>query len=225
MRQRIAWLIAIWAIAGAAADAQAQSFNCRSADFPDEFLICDSPELSRLDERLDRVFRQNMSRLSRAEQRALDREEERWVISRRRCGRNYGCIEVHYEDRIDELTERLRGLRGDAPAPWLDRPLPPAVQRRAPEPAARSREARSVEDRDLDRTRAERLRRTEAAAARAKREPQREEARTSRPRTSVAPPERQGAAPRHTPVLPPADRASGSTTEEPRIEFVDPPLR
>jgi uncharacterized protein len=124
MTKSMVWLLSLLAVPTVTAMAQAQSFSCRSADFPDEFLICESPELSWLDERLDRVFRQNMSLLSRAERRALDREEERWVVSRRRCGANHGCIEAHYRARIDELTDRLAGHRGElsrAPATAADR--------------------------------------------------------------------------------------------------------
>ena len=55
MKLVVAGMVAV-SVASAATGAQAQSFNCRKAYFPDEKLICTSPELSRLDERLDCDF-------------------------------------------------------------------------------------------------------------------------------------------------------------------------
>lgn len=213
MRRITVCLLSLFGLLTAAGDAQAQSFNCRSADFPDEFLICRSPELSGLDERLAHVFRQNMNRLSRAEQRALDREEERWVVSRRRCGRNYDCIAAHYDARIGELTERLHNLSGSSPAARADRPgsdsfPPPAGERPPPQPSPRSREAHSADDRDVEPARPEPPRRTGGATSRPTRAAPRQVARVPQNPTTG-------------PTIP-ADRASGSTGR-PRIEFVDPP--
>jgi uncharacterized protein YecT (DUF1311 family) len=113
MKIIVAGMIAVATLAGAGTGAQAQSFNCRKAYFPDEKLICTSPELSNLDERLDGIFRQNLRLLSKAGRDALDREEERWVVARRRCGRDYRCVEGFYRSRIGELSERLGEARDD----------------------------------------------------------------------------------------------------------------
>src|SRR3954447_16328005 len=138
MKPVIAGLVAAATIASAATGAQAQSFNCRKAYFPDEKLICTSPQLSMLDERLDWTFRQNMRLLSKPGRDALDREEERWVVARRRCGGDHRCVEGFYRGRIGELTERLGVARNDdrdeASAmrePWRDGPPP---ERFPPEP-------------------------------------------------------------------------------------------
>ena len=75
-----------------------------------------SPDLSRLDERLNRIFGQNRSLLSPAGRDALDREEERWVVARRRCGPDHRCVEDFYRDRIAELAEELGEARRDVRA-------------------------------------------------------------------------------------------------------------
>ena len=136
MKLVVAGMVAV--LASAATGAQAQSFNCRKAYFPDEKLICTSPELSNLDERLDWIFRQNMRLLSKPGRDALDREEERWVVARRRCGGDHRCVEGFYRGRIGELTERLGEARDDARGessamrePWRDGPPP---ERFPPEP-------------------------------------------------------------------------------------------
>src|SRR3954469_4334254 len=113
MKLVIAGMVTAAVLASAATSVQAQSFNCRKAYFPDEKLICTSPQLSMLDERLDWIFRQNMRLLSKPGRDALDREEEQWVVARRRCGSDHRCVEGFYRSRIGDLTERLGEARKD----------------------------------------------------------------------------------------------------------------
>src|SRR4051795_6088627 len=121
MKPILTGMIAIASIASAVSGAQAQSFNCRRAYFADEKLICMSPDLSRLDERLDRVFGQTRDQLSPAGGSELDREEERWVIGRRRCGPDHRCIEDFYRGRIGELAGRLDDARDEARRGYRDK--------------------------------------------------------------------------------------------------------
>src|SRR3954470_16142673 len=113
MKRILAGIVAVASVAGAASGAQAQSFNCRRAYFADEKLICMSPELSRLDERLNRIFGQTRRLLSPSGRNALDREEERWVVARRRCGPDHQCVEDFYRDRIAERAYRFGEVRGE----------------------------------------------------------------------------------------------------------------
>src|SRR4051794_41100760 len=115
MKRILAGIFAVAAVASAATGAQAQSFNCHKAYFPDEKLICENPELATLDERLNAIYSRNMRHLSEAERRALDRQEEQWVIARRRCGARYRCVEAFYHTRIDELADRLGNGYGPPP--------------------------------------------------------------------------------------------------------------
>ena len=80
--------------------ASAQSFNCRYARFADEVAICQSPLLSRLDERLSRRFYETRNEVGGAE---LDAEQDAWLRSRRSCGSDEDCIEDAYRERIREL--------------------------------------------------------------------------------------------------------------------------
>jgi uncharacterized protein len=91
----------------ATAAANAQSFDCRHAHFADEQVICQEPDLGRLDNRLDSVFRHRMARLPRRERDALERKETDWVVSRRQCGHNYECIEHSYRERMADLSAAL----------------------------------------------------------------------------------------------------------------------
>jgi uncharacterized protein len=85
--------------------AQAQSFNCRTADRPDEVLICQSSRLSSLDERMSSLYFTLRNRLTGAERRALETAQASWLQSRIACGRDFQCIETRYERRIAELRD------------------------------------------------------------------------------------------------------------------------
>lgn len=85
--------------------AQAQSFNCRYAKSPDEVAICQSDRLSRLDQILARLYFSVRNRLYGGERAALEREQARWLRSRRDCGADIPCIAESYESRIQELRE------------------------------------------------------------------------------------------------------------------------
>jgi uncharacterized protein YecT (DUF1311 family) len=225
-------MVAVAVIAGATAGAQAQSFNCHRAYFPDEKLICMSPELSTLDERLDRVFRQNMRLLSKPGRDALDREEERWVVARRHCGPDHHCIEGFYRSRIGELAERLGEARGEdrreptsaAEERWRDVPPP---ERAAPEPPpAEPRREPPATTARVQPERSEHSTRREPAAA-APRNPAPPASGPRRPSENQAgaealAPARQPAPAQGASNAKPAGATSGSSARAPRIEFADP---
>jgi uncharacterized protein len=83
--------------------AQAQSFNCRTAERPDEILICQTPHLSRLDERMADLYFELRNSLRGEERNALEASQTRWLRSRFACGRDRDCIENEYERRIAQL--------------------------------------------------------------------------------------------------------------------------
>jgi uncharacterized protein len=81
----------------------AQSFNCRTADRPDEVLICQDSHLSALDERMSSLYYTLRNSLRGPARRALEAAQSSWLRARIACGRDFQCIEVHYERRITEL--------------------------------------------------------------------------------------------------------------------------
>lgn len=83
--------------------AEAQSFNCRYARAADEIAICDDGQLSRLDERMSRIFFEVRDSLPGRERARLEIDQEGWLSTRRSCGRDAECIEDAYRDRIREL--------------------------------------------------------------------------------------------------------------------------
>jgi S1-C subfamily serine protease len=97
--------------------ASAQSFNCRTADRPDEVLICQDSRLSALDERLSELYFDLRNRLRGSERRTLEGAQTAWLASRMACGRDYQCIEARYQQRINQL-----GGRSNAPEQTADEP-------------------------------------------------------------------------------------------------------
>jgi uncharacterized protein len=84
----------------------AQSFNCRTADKPDEVLICQRPDLAALDERMSSLFFRLRNSLAGAARARLIADQRDWLASRTACGRDYQCIR-------DAYVERIRALRQD----------------------------------------------------------------------------------------------------------------
>ena len=84
--------------------AEAQSFNCRLARTPDEILICQDVDLSKLDEQMSSIFFTRRNRATPAVRAALDADQADWLVSRRACGRDYRCVRAAYVVRMDELS-------------------------------------------------------------------------------------------------------------------------
>lgn len=98
-------LLIAGAMLASATGAAAQSFECRYARWPDEIAICDDAMLSRLDERMSRLFYRVRDSLDRGERADLDADQDNWLRSRRRCGRDPDCLEMAYRRRIRELRD------------------------------------------------------------------------------------------------------------------------
>jgi uncharacterized protein len=98
-----AYLLAVLVAAAMPMAAQAASFNCNIADKPDEVLICQSPELSALDDRMSSLYFHVRNRLAGSGRRLIESDQSAWLQRRFGCGRDYGCIRRLYIERISEL--------------------------------------------------------------------------------------------------------------------------
>ena len=99
-----ALLMTAWIGAG---PVSGQSFDCRNARYADEKTICRDPALGRLDQELSSVYRRLMLKLPKRESEQLDKDEDAFVLTRRRCGHHRDCIERSYRNRIRQLEEAL----------------------------------------------------------------------------------------------------------------------
>jgi uncharacterized protein len=83
----------------------ASSFDCKRASTAVEKLICNDPDLSRLDSELHARYRERLS----AGAPGLVEEQRGWLAKRNACN-NTACIKIHYLDRISEVAERGKSL-------------------------------------------------------------------------------------------------------------------
>ena len=107
-----------------APSASAQSFDCLDRVSEDEQVICSSPGLSRLDERLAEAYEDALAGRSTSQRDRLRSEQRDWVELRRNCRRRRSCIKGLYRDRLAELREEGRRrpvTRGDEASDGRDR--------------------------------------------------------------------------------------------------------
>lgn len=100
--------IALVVLAANASVAIAQSFNCRSATFPDEVAICQDAELSRLDERVAGLYHSARNQVQGGIRHTLEKSQTDWLLARRACSRDRGCIQEAYQSRIRQLGEYVQ---------------------------------------------------------------------------------------------------------------------
>lgn len=105
-------LFAVAALLLGASLAPAASFDCARAWNADEKRVCANPELSRLDEQLNRAYRAALAASYGDAQKALLASQRQWLANRRAwCGDGDGgdaaadeCLGNHYRERLDELA-------------------------------------------------------------------------------------------------------------------------
>jgi uncharacterized protein len=88
--------------------AQAQSFDCRAARYPDQLTICQDSRLARLDQQLATLYRREAGTLAPDQLEQFQRHEIFFLNARRRCGENNRCLEQSYRNRIQELQNLQR---------------------------------------------------------------------------------------------------------------------
>ncbi len=87
--------------------ANAQSFNCTNAANAAEFTICNNETLILLDEKLGEKFADKFVQASTSPQRqSVARKQTEWVKKRNACRTDVPCLELRYNERINQLDSR-----------------------------------------------------------------------------------------------------------------------
>lgn len=81
---------------------QAASFDCAKANSKVEHIICDNPEISKLDENLTRSYKASIQDEIYA--KTIREEQIRWIKHRNYC-ESSTCLKALYETRIQELAD------------------------------------------------------------------------------------------------------------------------
>jgi uncharacterized protein len=103
------WLLVL-AVVVPVNEARAASFDCARAESPVERLICSDPQVSKLDERLDKAYRAAEA-TGMWRRKALALDQRGWLENVRGKCSDAPCLVRAYQARIEELG-RLRDVTG-----------------------------------------------------------------------------------------------------------------
>ena len=114
------------------------SFDCKSTKNPNEKLICQSTELSELDNRMVVVFEAVMNLLNSGDRQELRSHQREWLKDRLDCDDDFLCTKGAYENRIQKLNSIAAKLANRARSTELatrcrvSDPSPPLTVRTTP---------------------------------------------------------------------------------------------
>ncbi|WP_213938458.1 lysozyme inhibitor LprI family protein [Pseudomonas sp. dw_612] len=106
--------------------AQATSFDCAKASTPVEHAICESPQLSRLDEQINSLYVQALDRV--ADKTALRQEQRDWLKQRNTCTTT-DCLVGVMSARVQEQMAANPPKVAPAPKPVTPAPAPVPQQK------------------------------------------------------------------------------------------------
>jgi uncharacterized protein len=98
----------------AAAIPSGPSFDCKRAKNSNEKLICESSELSELDQKMSTLFDDLVKQLNRSDREELRQHQHKWLKERIDCGDDFLCTKTAYSQRIDRLTSVLSKIGAKA---------------------------------------------------------------------------------------------------------------
>jgi uncharacterized protein len=104
--KRIAWIILV--SISFVASTYATSFDCVKASTKVERLICENPELSKLDDELSAKYKKVLKEPLKLN--ALDITQKQWLSYRDRCESDV-CIRNYYNQRLTELDSIILGIK------------------------------------------------------------------------------------------------------------------
>jgi uncharacterized protein YecT (DUF1311 family) len=102
--KRTTWIVLGWLVLGIGA--QAASFDCGKAQSKVEHLICDNPEISRLDEELSTAYKTALQDKKQAE--SLKQAQKQWMKERNGCA-DADCVKSAYVTRLPLLRSSHTG--------------------------------------------------------------------------------------------------------------------
>lgn len=97
--KRMTWIIFGWLVLNVTA--QAASFDCGKVQTKVEHLICDNPEISKLDEELNAAYKTALQDEKQAD--IIKQAQKRWIKYRNNC-KDADCVKHAYEMRLSSLT-------------------------------------------------------------------------------------------------------------------------
>ncbi len=84
--------------------AQAASFDCQKAQSKVEHLICDDPEISKLDDELSKTYQDDLSKANDKQKQQLITEQKHWLKNTRNVCQDITCLKLAYWSRQAALA-------------------------------------------------------------------------------------------------------------------------
>jgi uncharacterized protein len=113
-RKLVAAAVLGFGLAMVPASAQAASFDCGRARSADEVTICRTPSLSALDSEMGGLwYAYSRVPMFMGGNGARRDEAQAFLVRRRACGRNVGCLTSAYRARIAELQRGIDAAMQD----------------------------------------------------------------------------------------------------------------
>jgi uncharacterized protein len=132
------------------------SFDCKGKITDAEVVVCNTPELSLLDNEVDRLYVLSLKALDEAEKKRLLGKQRLWLKVRLGCMTDVHCLTGIYQTQIQNLRKFAKGV--SAPRPQV-RPSFDCDTRHSPAELAICRNADlAQQDLELDRAYVEKLR-------------------------------------------------------------------
>lgn len=88
----------------------AASFDCHQAKYADEKTICSTPALNDLDVEMSVKYHFLHGLFAMGAAGALKDEQDTWLIERRQCQVDIGCLTNQYQKRIKTLNDLYNAI-------------------------------------------------------------------------------------------------------------------
>jgi len=96
--KQVAWII--FGCFSLMASSQAASFDCAKAQNKVEYLICNNPEISKLDDDINAAYNKAIQEGTRID--AIRQSQRQWIKNRNACS-DSACVKLSYERRLSKL--------------------------------------------------------------------------------------------------------------------------
>ena len=83
------------------------SFDCRAHHSDAEVTICNSPELSLLDNQLDQLYMRALKALGETKRKELVLGQRQWIRGVINCATDVNCLTAQYQDQLQKLKTVL----------------------------------------------------------------------------------------------------------------------
>jgi uncharacterized caspase-like protein/uncharacterized protein len=112
------------------------SFDCRAHHSDAEVTVCNSPELSLLDNQLDELYMQSLKAIGETKRKELVLAQRQWVRSVIGCATDVNCLTSQYQNQLQKLKSQVQtAAAAPVPAPQV-KPSFDCAKPRSPAEAA-----------------------------------------------------------------------------------------